>query len=102
MIATKDNFWDWVDTLHPEEFMQIITNLTGDRKLLMERNCTESHIEAQFKTYLERECNQCDRFNGCGEYFTDYDDLNEDDLCSECAYQETTQEKVRTEIQEEK
>jgi len=99
MKATKDNFWDWVDSLPDSEFLEMIPH---SKSYILRHILTESHIEAQYQSYLERECYQCDWLHGCGEYFTEFNNLNEADLCSECAYQETTREKVRTEIQEKK
>jgi len=65
---------------------------------LIEWHCTPSKIEALFQAYLESKCYRCE---GCREWFTSIDDLNEDNLCEACAYEETVREKAETEFRKE-
>ena len=95
MRATKEDFWDWVGDL---DNGVILDWLNESRQELIEWHCTPSKIEAFFQGYLESECYRCE---DCREWFTSIDDLNEDNLCEACAYEETVREKAETEFRKE-
>ncbi len=94
MRVTKEDFENCVDSLDADNFLCMIPH---GKIYILNHVCTESRIEATFEAFKETECYQCD---DCREHFTSADDLNDVDLCADCAYEETTREKVMAEINE--
>lgn len=85
--VTEQDFVDYVNDLDADDVLDLIKDY--DRYELLTHNARDSSIDAERDRFKETDCYRCDE---CREYFTDIEDLNEDDLCSDCRDDEETQQ----------